>query len=137
MINLITGEFLINDEIKIDQSKTYEEVLQICENKEIMDIGNGYKWIYYKNIEIHNLFFNVNICFFKDDLWCFDLDFTDEQQKNISWDNWNEVSEIKRKEIYDNWLTKIIGKRRKFNWGTIGAYYDPRAGFTSIKIKYK
>jgi hypothetical protein len=137
LININTGEFYISDNVKIERFKNYDEVLMQFVNIETKDIGNGYKWIYCKNIEIDNLSFNIGICFYCNKLFCIDFGFTFEQQKNVTWDNWNEESEIKRKEIYENWLTKNIGSKRKFSWGTIGAYYDPRSGTSAMNIKYR
>jgi hypothetical protein len=137
IINILTGDFYITDKLIIERFKNYNDILKIAPTNETLDIKNGYKWIYFKEIEIDNLFFNIGICFHNDRLFCIDFGFTFEQQKNLTWENWNEENELIRKDIYEKWLTINIGKKRKFNWGTIGAYYDPRGGTTSINIKYR
>jgi hypothetical protein len=83
IINIVTGDFYITDKIKIERLKSYDETLHQFAKNETLDIGNGYKWIYCKNIEIDNLFFNIGICFHRDKVFCIDFGFTFEQQKNI------------------------------------------------------
>ena len=137
LINIQNGEFQITDEIIVGKDKNYNDILKLAPTNKTWDIKNGYKWIYFNDIEIDKLFFNIGICFHNDILFCIDFSFTDKQEKNITWDNWNEKDELKRKDIYDKWLTKIISEKRIFEWGKVGAYFDPKGGTTSINIKYR
>jgi hypothetical protein len=137
MIDFQNGNFQITDKIIVGNDKNYNDILKLAPTNETWDIKNGYKWIYFKDILIDNLFFNIGICFHNDRLFCIDFGFTDKQQQNFTWNNWQHEDELKRKDIYEDWLTKLIGKKRNFDWGKIGAYYDPRGGTTSINIKYK
>ena len=137
MIDLLTGDFQITNKIIVGRNKTFFDILKLAPTSKTWDIKNGYKWIYFRNINIDNLFFYVGVCFHNEKLFSIEFSFTEEQQEQVSWDNWNEEYELKRKDIYEEWLTKHIGKKRHFEWGKIGAYYDPRGGTTFINIKYR
>ena len=137
MIDFQTGNFKITDKIIVSQDKSYWDILKLAPTNKTWDIKNGYKWIYFNDIEIENLFFYIGVCFHNDKLFRIDFGFSEKQQKNITWDNWNEENELKRKDIYEEWLTNLIGKKRSFEWGKIGAYYDPRGGTTSMNIQYR
>lgn len=136
-INHHNGNFQITDKIIVGKNKSYYDILKLSPTSRTWDIKNGYKWIYFNDIEIDKLFFNIGVCFHNDQLFCIDFGFTEKQEKNLTWDNWNESDELKRKDIYEEWLTTIIGKKRNFDWGRIGAYFDPRGGTTSMNIKYR
>jgi hypothetical protein len=82
------------------------------------------------------LFFNIDVCFHNEKLFSIDFNFSDKESKIRSWDSWNENEELKQKDLYENWLTKLFGKKRDFEWGKIGAYYDQIGGATSINIRY-
>jgi len=69
-------------------------------------------------------------------LFCIDFGFVTEQQKKLTWADWSEKEELKRKDIYEEWLTEKIGEKRTYSWGKIGAYYDPRGGVSSMVINY-
>jgi len=136
IINLQNGNFQITDSIVVSKYTNYDDIIKLAPTNKTWDIKNGYKWIYFNNIEIDRLFFNISVCFYNAKLFCIDFGFTDKQEKNTTWDNWNEKEELKRKEIYEKWLTKSIGNKRNFEWGKVGAYFDPRSGTTSMSIKY-
>lgn len=137
IINLQNGNFHISNEIIIGTDKNYNDILKLAPTNKTWDIKNGYKWIYFNDIAIENLLFYIGVCFYNDKLFCINFSFNDKQETKLSWDNWNEKDELNRKDIYDKWLTNTIGDQRKFEWGNIGAYFDPKGGTTSINIKYE
>ncbi len=137
IINLKNGDLKINDKITISQEKDYYDILNLVPTNRTWDIKNGYKWIYFNNIVIDKLMFDIGVCFHNEKLFSIDFGFTSEQQKNLTWKNWNKENELKRKDLYEDWLTERFGEKRNYDWGKIGAYYDPRGCTTSISIKYK
>ena len=137
IINQQNGDFQIADKIIVGKDKDYSDILKLAPTNKTWDIKNGYKWIYFNDIEIDKLFFYIGVCFHNDRLFCIDFSFTDKKEQNLTWDNWNEEDELKRKDIYDKWLTKIIGEKRNFKWGKVGVYFDPKGGTTSMHIKYE
>jgi hypothetical protein len=55
----------------------------------------------------------------------------------LSWDNWSEKEELKKKDEHDKWLERNIGKPPyKYLWGEISSNYDPRSGSSMITIRY-
>ena len=134
MINIKTGEFKIDNDIIIKPNQSFSEIENIIAKNKIWDIKNGYKWVYFKNKNIANLYFNIGICFFNEKVEMIDFSFTYEQQENK---NWNENDCLDQTDYYEKWLDEIIGKERIFNWGVIGSYFDSRGGSTSICMKYK
>ena len=136
IINLQTGDFQITDQISISKTKSFSDVLKLAPNNKIWDVKNGYKWIYFKDIIIDDLFFYINVCFHDEKLFSIDFFFTEKKLKKTSWDDYNEDAEIKKKDLYEKWLIQTIGKKRDFEWGKISAYFDPRGGSSSMYIKY-
>jgi len=136
IINLENGDFSIDNNIVIGRDKSYFDILELVPQNRTWDIGNGYKWIYFENVDIENLIFYVNVCFHNNRLFCIDFGFVTEQEKKLSWDDWSEKEELKRKDIYEEWLTEKIGEKRTYSWGKIGASYDPRGGVSSMVINY-
>lgn len=136
IINQQNGNFQITDKVIVGKDNTYEEILKLAPTNKTWDVKNGYKWIYFNDINIDKLFFNIGVCFHNERLFCIDFGFTDKLEKNLTWDNWSEKDELKRKDIYEHWLTTIIGKKRNFEWGKVGAYFDPKGGTTSMNINY-
>ena len=65
IINTENGNFSLNSEMEINANKKFEEVNYFDLDKTINDMGNGYKWIYFKNVKIDNLYFFLNVCFFQ------------------------------------------------------------------------
>ena len=62
----------------------------------------------------------------------------------ISWSEWNEEIEIKRKGIHDSFLAREFGKRLddeygaySFRWGKAQSIRDPREGTATILISYR
>jgi len=90
IINLQNGNFQITDSIVVSKYTNYDDIIKLAPTNKTWDIKNGYKWIYFNNIEIDKLFFNIGVCFYNAKLFCIDFGFTDKQEKNTTWDNWNE-----------------------------------------------
>jgi hypothetical protein len=53
-----------------------------------------------------------------------------------SWSDWSEVDELKKKALYDAFLSTELGVDRSFSWGSVSAIYDARSGSSSIHVKY-
>ncbi|RYU83237.1 hypothetical protein [Hymenobacter persicinus] len=62
--------------------------------------------------------------------------FYPDGQAHLSWNDWSEQQEQRLAAEYDAWLTKQVGSRRQFAWGTVWAEYDPRSGGSSIGMRY-
>ena len=137
IINLQNGYFQITETIVVGKDKSYDDIQKLVPTNKTWDIKNGYKWIYFNDIKIDKLFFNIGVCFYNERLFCVDFGFTDKQENNLTWDNWSEIDELKRKDIYEEWLTTVIGKKRNFEWGKVASYFDPRGGTTSMNINYR
>ena len=51
--------------------------------------------------------------------------------------DWSEENELKRKEIHDQWLKNLlVNTSSHYAWGGVWSGYDPKAGFSSIEIRY-
>ena len=136
IINIENGTFSISEKLIIERKCLYSAILLLVPQNRTWDIGNGYKWIYFENILIEELFFNIGLCFKNEKLKLIDFTFHSEKVESLSWKEWSEETELDLKNMYDNWLTAEIGSKRAFNWGNISAYYDPRGGQASIAINY-
>lgn len=137
MINFQNGNFHITDTIIVGMDKNYDDILQLAPTNKTWDIKNGYKWIYFNDIEKDDLYFHIGICFHNEKLFRIDFGFTNKLQNKLTWENWQYDDELKQKDLYENWLTKLIGDQRNFSWGKIGTYFDPRGGTSSISITYQ
>jgi hypothetical protein len=51
-------------------------------------------------------------------------------------DPWNAAKAQKERVAYEAWLTRRLGKRRRFAWGTIEAVFDARSTVSFIGIRY-
>lgn len=136
MLELQSGRFKISDNLVISHDKSYDDLIKLVPTSKTWDIKNGYKWVFFNEVVIDDLIFDIGVCFRDNKLFSIEFGFSEKQQQNISWDNWNEADELKRKDIYEQWLTKHLGTKRNFDWGKIAACYDPRGGGTTISIKY-
>ena len=96
------------------------------------------RWTYisYKFLESGNDKINVSFRFYKEALMRIDLIPLITSNSDYHCDNRSETKEFKLKEIYDEWLTSKIGKKRKFSWGEIESIYDSRSYSSSIVLIY-
>ncbi len=104
---------------------------------ELSNYKNGYKWILLKEVEIHDSFFHIGLCFKNNHLDYIDFRFSSPDELKKTWSDWSEAHERNKTNIYEKWLTKNLGKERKFNWGKIETYHDPKGGTSGILIKYE
>lgn len=137
MLDPQNGYFRISDKLIVGIGSSFDDIYKLAPSGKLLDHQNGYKWIYLNEIQMDQFYFDIGICYFNDRLFCIDFCFSESQQQNISWDDWNEPDMLKWKNIYERWLTHSLGEKRSFHWGKIGAFYDPRSGTTSISIQYK
>lgn len=137
IINVENGNFSLNAEMVINANKELAEIKTFDIDKTTDDMGNGYEWIYFKNIKIGNLYFFLNVCFFQKKTKMINFFFSESQIKNQSWDNWNENEEKNNQRKFEEWLNKSIGNKRKFSWGDISSNYDSKGGGSSITINYQ
>jgi len=136
IIDTINGNFYLSLEEVIGNSKPYSEILTYKSIDRIWNVGNGYDWIYFKNIQIDTLYFFIAICFFEKKVKSIDFSFVSEL-KSLSWDNWSEADELKKKDVFEFWLNENLGEKRKFDWGNISSHYDGKGGSARIIINYK
>ena len=136
IINTENGNFSLNAEMEINANKKFEEVNYFDLDKTINDMGNGYKWIYFKNVKIDNLYFFLNVCFFQNKTKMITFSFSETQVKSPSWDNWHENEEKLNQQKFEDWLNKTLGEKRKFDWGEIFSEHDSKGGGTNITINY-
>lgn len=52
------------------------------------------------------------------------------------WKDWSETDELRKKRTYEKLLSRELGRRRSFHWGSVGAAYDPRSGSSFIFLTY-
>ena len=136
IINITNGNFSLNSEMTIKANQHFKEVNDFNIEKTTDDFGNDYEWVYFKNIKIENLYFNLGVCFFKTKTKFVTFSFSDTESNNKNWDNWSENEEQAKLEKFEKWLNGKIGKQRKFSWREISANYDLKVGGTSILINY-
>ena len=85
--------------------------------------------------EISGLVFAVTIYFYNELLESVSISSVDNE--STSWSDWSEEKELKKKEMHDRWLKKLVGKASShYKWGEVWSGYDSKAGFSSIEIRY-
>jgi hypothetical protein len=52
-------------------------------------------------------------------------------------DPWNPAAAKKERDAYEAWLTRRLGERREFPWGTVSAVFDLRSTVSFIGIRYE
>lgn len=53
-----------------------------------------------------------------------------------TWSEYSLEKEAQREASHNRWLSECIGKKRKFDWGTVWSGVDQRGGGASIVIRY-
>lgn len=140
MIDRSTGNIKLTDSLVLSPKSNFEllEKLDLGEVREIQDMGNGYKWLIIKNIQVENKYFIISLCFKEEELTQLSM-VVNEERFNLSPD-WSSLSEQKEKEDlkkYQYWLNKELGKNTNFQWGDVWAAYNSKDGSSSIVIRYK
>ena len=140
MIDKNTGHIKLTDalELKPNSSFDFIESQKLGELQETRDIGNGYKWLDIKNIQIDNKYLIISLCFKEEKLSQLSMVMNDSPfDLNPDWSSWTEKQEKEDLKKYQNWLNQELGKETKFSWGEVKASYDSKGGFSSIGIRYK
>ena len=136
-INTNSGNFQITKDIIVGKNCTFNKLLSLAPKSETRDLQNGYKWIYITSIEIDNLLFNFGFCFHHDRLQSIHFSFYGKYDEKLTWENYNQKNEMKRKDTFDKWLNKTLGETRNFEWGAINAYFDLKGGTSGICLRYR
>jgi predicted NACHT family NTPase len=140
MIDKNTGQIKLTDSLELKPNSNFDflESQKLGEVQETQDMGNGYKWLHIKNIQIDNKYFIISLCFKEDELTELSMVLDDKLfDLSSDWSSWNEQKEKEDLKKYQGWLNKELGEETKFHWGDVWASYDPRAGSSSIGIRYK
>ncbi len=140
MIDKIKGHIKLTDSVELKPNSNFEliESQKLGEVQETRDMGNGYKWLDIKNIQINEKYFIMSLCFKQEKLSELSILISDNPfDLNSSWDNWSEKEEKEKLKKYQEWLNKELDKENEFNWGTAWASYDQKGCSTSIGIRYK
>jgi hypothetical protein len=59
------------------------------------------------------------------------------EEFGMSWKDWSEEKQLKRKEAHDAWLIAQTNRAsHRYGWGAIASAYDPKSGGSSITIRY-
>lgn len=138
-IDKFNGHLLILNDFEVTPKTTPDNlILHFGKEKlKIRDIQNGWKHYIISNIKKDLFYFWLTFYFENDILSILSFTIDDKLKPATAWDNWNEKKERQKRIFFDNWLTKQLGKKREFSWGTVGAFYDNKAGFSSIVLRYK
>lgn len=63
--------------------------------------------------------------------------YVSEQSASQDWADWRESAERQTlKTLVDILADQGIANGQRFNWGTVEATYDPRAGASTITVRY-
>lgn len=136
ILDISNGDFYLSTNEIIASEDSYSKIISFKSIDHSTNLGNDYKWIYFRNIKISNLYFFLAICFHKEILKSISFSFTLIPQE-MNWNNWNETEELEQKKVFDIWLNDHFGKNRNFDWGKINSYYDEKGGSSGILIEYK
>jgi len=136
IINITNGNFSLSSEMIIKVNQHFDEVYGFDINKTTDNMRNDYKWIYFKNIKIENLYFSLGVCFFESKTKLINLSFSETDLNYKNWEISSKKEEQHKLEKFEKWLNEIIGKQKKFSWGEISANTDIKGGGTSVLISY-
>ena len=139
LIDKFNGHLLFSNDFEVSPKTTPDNLLQYFgqENVKIRDIQNGWKHYIISNIKKGNAYFLMTIYFEHGILSFLSLIIYDKVILKDSWDNWSKENELKKRDYFDNWLTEQVGQKREFSWGSVGAFFDNKGGFSSIVLRYK
>jgi hypothetical protein len=138
IIDSNSGQLCFDKDFFISQSTRQDEIINFFgqQNVEIKDVYTGWKHFTIRNVKVNDSYFTLTLYFDREILRMLSFIVSDKLIVTGSWDNWSEKKELENREYYDDWLTKQIGNNRKFNWGTVDAFYDNKGGFSHIFLKY-
>lgn len=138
VIDRNTGQLKFSNEFIISKRTTAKQIVDYFgeENVEFRDVQTGWKHFSVRNAKIGDAYLNLTFYFERDILNMISFTVSDKFFIEGSWDNWSLENELEKQKYYDQWLTKEIGAKREFDWGTIVSFYDNKGGFSSIVLKY-
>ena len=139
MIDKTSGELVIESiPLRIGPSLSRKDFLSLPVGKSAKIGVKNEPYCSY-NIGRHNisgLDFVVTIYFYNEYLESISISSVDDASSK-SWSDWSEEEELLRKEIHDRWLKNLLGRTNSpYKWGEVSSGYDPKAGFSSIDIRY-
>lgn len=137
MINTNNGSLKLSEDFALSPQTTYSQIRSAFPDNRIWEVGTGYVWVYFSDIQIEDMLFCFSLCFYKERLAMVDFWFRTKDEKVVSdWSEWTEEYELNQRKKLDQWLTQKIGNRRKFAWGNIGAYYNQKSAYSSIVMNF-
>ncbi len=99
---------------------------------EVNDLKNGWSHIICRELELQEKTFYFNFCFYENSLKIISISF---QSKHLN-RSYSKQNELKKKNLFNKWLTSEVGKERAFSWGEVRAEFDTKNGFSNILINY-
>lgn len=132
MIDKLTGSLVLeNGNIDLNPSTSIESFMTTPLYKG-GDIKTGYSL---KNPEpINGKTFLITLYFVNEKIKEIHLS---EVSGGLSWSDWTEDIEIKKKSSHDEWLVAILGKAPyQYSWGQIESVYDKKGCVSSIIVRY-
>lgn len=98
IIDIENGSFTLNSGMVLKARQHFEDVDRFAIPKTVTDMKNGYEWIYFSNLKIENLYFNLSVCFFKQKAKFITFSFSDSDSDPTakSWSDWIETDEEKK-----------------------------------------
>ncbi|MCF2873234.1 MULTISPECIES: hypothetical protein [unclassified Tenacibaculum] len=140
MIDSKTGNISINNILTLKPNFRFQEIkeLKLGEIQETREMGTEWKWIDIKNLKIENEYYLFFLGFKNEKLKLISFNVnTKPFELDSNWNSWTEKQELKKYKYLKKWLNIKVGKDSEFDWGSISTSYDPKGGFSAIKIKYK
>lgn len=139
MIDEAKGHIKLTDLLVLKPNSKFDLIKnqKLGEVQETRDIGNGFKWLDIKNIQIGDKYFIMSLCFKEEELTGLSMVLDDNPfNLNPNWDSWSEKKENEKLKELQNWLSNEFGNKRNFTWGNVWAKYDPKERFSSIGLRY-
>ncbi|GAA4737956.1 hypothetical protein [Flavisolibacter ginsenosidimutans] len=139
IIDTKDGELRFAEKFVVSKQTTPQEVIRYFGQDKVVirDMNTGWKHYSVRNAKVNDTYFIFTLYFDNDILKMLDFLVSDEVITAGSWDDWSERKELEKRDYYNEWLTKEIGNKRNFPWGTIGAFYDTKGGGSSIVLRYE
>ncbi|MDO5105268.1 hypothetical protein [Capnocytophaga sp.] len=131
-----TGDFLLIDGITITKTTTYSELREKFPDCPYWEVGTGYFWLYFKDIQRDELLFYANLCFLGEALQFIAFGFWKTNEEAPTWENFEEKIELKRQKSYQKWLINHLGGS-DFDWGKAYAHYSPKSSLSEMFLQYK
>jgi hypothetical protein len=139
LIDVSNGHFLFSNTFTMSNRTTPDNLILYFgkENVKISDMQNGWRHYIVSNVQNEKIYLSLTFYFENNTLSFLSFTIDDKPISTNFWDNWSKENEIQKRLYFDDWLTKQFGKKREFSWGTIGAFFDEKGGFSSIVLRYE